>query len=343
MPSQSERQRTADVLIQGYLASIIAESRARDDDKASSSSGSSDSGSDGSSVESGSESNSDDQTVAASDAMLRTSGLLYTRRYLADRQPINKSGENLRLLLTDWKYTRPEIFRAHLRLTPECFDLLLTALHMDPVFQNNSNLPQIPVEKQLAIALYRFGHYGNAISTSMVGLWAGIGFGTVRLVTNRVLTAICREEFRRAVIYWPTGADREEAKQWVEDNSCPAWRNGWAMVDGTLIPLYARPGYFGNTWYDRKNNYSLNLQVHFILYGLKNILIIFFINRLSQPLIYGSLITLLVCLAASMMPLPLLKPELHKNIRYSLLMMNGFLPILHILSKTGVKLLIRSM
>ena len=84
----------------------------------------------------------------------------------------------------------------------------------------------MPLDKQLAIALYCFGHYGNAISTSMVGLWAGIGFGTVCLVTNQVLTAICHKEFRQAAIYWPTGADREEAKQWVEDNSCPAWHNG---------------------------------------------------------------------------------------------------------------------
>jgi hypothetical protein len=54
-------------------------------------------------------------------------------------------------------------------------------------------------------------------------------------------------------------------------------------------------------------------------------------NRLYQPLIYRSLMTLLVCLAASMMPLSSLKPELPKNIRYSLLMMNGFLLILQIL------------
>jgi hypothetical protein len=46
------------------------------------------------------------------------------------------------------------------------------------------------------------------------------------------------------------------------------------MVDGTLIPLYAQPGYFGNTWYDHKNNYSLNLQVCVVLYGLEIILII---------------------------------------------------------------------
>jgi hypothetical protein len=128
--------------------------------------------------------------------MLRTLGSLYSHRYLADHQPINKSGENLRLLLMDWKQSWPEIFHAHVWMTPECFDLLLAALQTDPVFQNNSNLPQMPVSVQLAIALYRFGHYGNAISTTMVALWAGIGYGTVRLVTNCVLTAICHQEFR---------------------------------------------------------------------------------------------------------------------------------------------------
>jgi hypothetical protein len=140
MPSQSKHQRTADVLIQGYLASIIAKSRAHDHNSRS---GLSDSQSDGSFD---SESSSKDQALGVSDAMLPTIGLLYSQRYLADHQPINKSGENLHLLLTDWKYTQPEIFRAYVRVTPQCFDLLLVALHTDPVFQNNSNLPQIGVE-----------------------------------------------------------------------------------------------------------------------------------------------------------------------------------------------------
>jgi hypothetical protein len=33
------------------------------------------------------------------------------------------------------------------------------------------------------------------------------------------------------------------------------------MVDGTLIPLFQQPVFFGNVWFDRKSNYSLNLQV----------------------------------------------------------------------------------
>lgn len=119
----------------------------------------------------------------------------------------------------------------------------------------------MPVDAQLAIVLYCFGHYGSAISTTMVALWAGIGYGTVHLFTNHVMKAICHEDFRQAALYWPSGAEKEGAKQWVEENSCHAWCNGWVMVDGTLVPLYSYPGYFGNSWYDRKSNYSLNVQV----------------------------------------------------------------------------------
>ena len=57
--------------------------------------------------------------------------------------------------------------------------------------RNLSNNPQMPIEEHLAIALFRFGHYGNAASTLKVALWAGVGFGTVPLVTNRVLKATC--------------------------------------------------------------------------------------------------------------------------------------------------------
>ncbi|KIK81636.1 hypothetical protein PAXRUDRAFT_807309, partial [Paxillus rubicundulus Ve08.2h10] len=90
-------------------------------------------------------------------------------------------------------------------------------------------------------------------------LWAGVGYGTVQLVTNCIMTAVCRAEFQRGALYWPT--EKEEAKQWVEENSCPTWCNGWEMVDGTLIPLYSQPGFYGNSWYDHKSNYSMNVQI----------------------------------------------------------------------------------
>src|SRR5205085_1718879 len=145
-----------------------------------------------------------------------------------------------------WKVNRPEIFRSYLRISPTCFDALVSAIEGHEVFQNNSNHSQIPVPQQLAIALYRFGHYGNAASTLKVALWAGVGYGTVQLVTCRVIAAICTERFRRSALRWPSPEAKEAAKTWVEQNSCPGWRNGWLMVDGTLVPLFMWPAFYGN-------------------------------------------------------------------------------------------------
>lgn len=83
----------------------------------------------------------------------------------------------------------------------------------------------------------------------------------MQLVTARVLKATCSDRFRNSTVQWASDEARETAKQWVEDRSCPAWRNGWLMVDGTLVPLFQRPAFFGNTWFDRKSNYSMNVQV----------------------------------------------------------------------------------
>lgn len=39
------------------------------------------------------------------------------------------------------------------------------------------------------------------------------------------------------------------------------WQNGFYIVDGTLIPLYWKPSYYGETFFDRKCNYSINVQI----------------------------------------------------------------------------------
>ncbi|KAJ7588958.1 hypothetical protein C8J56DRAFT_730587, partial [Mycena floridula] len=55
----------------------------------------------------------------------------------------------------------------------------------------------------------------------------------------------------------PTDEEREEAMDWVERRSCKAWCKGWCFVDGTLVPLYAKPYWYGESYFDRKCRYSL--------------------------------------------------------------------------------------
>jgi hypothetical protein len=182
---------------------------------------------------------------------------LYKDRYPGPRRDIPKAQENLRLLLGNYQKNFPDIFRSYTRVTPECFGDLVDSIKDHPAFHNNSNNPQMPVDEQAAVALYRFGHYGNAASAMKVALWAGVSYGTVRNITIWVMTALCDPRFRAATMLWSNPEEIERAKTWVESNSCPGWRNGWCMVDGTLVPLFQRPHHFGNTFFDRKFNYSM--------------------------------------------------------------------------------------
>jgi hypothetical protein len=94
-------------------------------------------------------------------------------------------------------------------VTPACFDDILAAIKDDKAFQNDSYNEQTPINQQLAITLFRFGHFGNAASanTMKVALWTGVGYGTVRLFTNWVMLAVGREQFRRSALRW---ADHSE-------------------------------------------------------------------------------------------------------------------------------------
>lgn len=75
------------------------------------------------------------------------------------------------------------------------------------------------------------------------------------------MTAVLRKEFLEEAVQFPTDAEKEKAKEWVEAHSCHVWHNGWCMVDGTLVPLYDHPYWYSESYFDRKYNYLLNIQV----------------------------------------------------------------------------------
>ncbi|KAF9508691.1 hypothetical protein BS47DRAFT_1277224, partial [Hydnum rufescens UP504] len=150
-------------------------------------------------------------------------------------------------------------FRLNLHVLPSTFDAIVTQIEHHPVFHNNSCNPQFPVPWQLAIALYQFGHFGNAAAVQSVAQWAGVSEGLVVKCTCCVMISILA--MHDDVICWPSTDEKEAAKCWVESESCARWWNGYCFVDGTLIPLSQKPGFHGNAYFDRKLNYSLNLQL----------------------------------------------------------------------------------
>ncbi|KAF7319715.1 DDE Tnp4 domain-containing protein [Mycena kentingensis (nom. inval.)] len=146
-------------------------------------------------------------------------------------------------------------------MTPYCFDILLELICDHPVFTNNSNNPQAPVEEQLAVTLYRLGQYGNGASVQDIARIAGCSEGSVENFTNRVFTAIksLHDLFVRPL----TEEEKEKEKEWIEESIGfgGLWREGWIMYDGTIVPLFAKPALNGQGYYTRKSNYGLNVQI----------------------------------------------------------------------------------
>ncbi|KAF7320771.1 DDE Tnp4 domain-containing protein [Mycena chlorophos] len=187
---------------------------------------------------------------------------MYSQRYEIARKRLTRPAGTLLTCLHVWKHQNPALFRTELRIWPQTFDRLVKRLELHPIFTNNSNSPQLPVDIQVAVTLYQFGHNGNGASLQAVSWWSGLGKGTVPRCTRRVIAAILGSGMLGRYIRMPSEAEKERAKAWVEKTSgCREWRNGWCMVDGTLIPLAARPHWFGVSYFDRKMNYSMNLQV----------------------------------------------------------------------------------
>lgn len=182
-------------------------------------------------------------------------------RYLRARTHVPKQG-NLHVL---WEYAsdpaQHDRFTQMVRLSPTSFSVLLHLIEDHPVFHNNSNNAQKPVEVQLATTLFRMGRYGNAASLEDIARITGSSEGDIENCTARCFTAI--ESLHDLFVRPLTSAEKEVEKQWIDQHLGfkGLWREGWVMYDGTIIVLFEKPGYEGDAYYTRKGNYGLNAQV----------------------------------------------------------------------------------
>lgn len=178
MPRCTERQANTRALLNAFIVHLVAKMEA-DAYRA------------GNDSESDSDDSNEDDDDPITEAILKSIEDLYKERYTVPRRDIPKTQENVRLLLDNHRKDFPDIFLCYTCVTPNCFNDLVNSIKNHPVFHSNSNNQQMPINKQIAITLYQFGHYGNAASTMKVALWAGVSCGTVRNITIRVMTALC--------------------------------------------------------------------------------------------------------------------------------------------------------
>ncbi|KZT25916.1 hypothetical protein NEOLEDRAFT_1156052 [Neolentinus lepideus HHB14362 ss-1] len=165
---------------------------------------------------------------------------MYEKCYEQPRDKLPWAAGFLSHVLDVLKTAQPEKFHENLCVSPHTFNKIVAALEKDPVFQNNSDNKQMPVEQQVAITLYRFGNDGNSASLQQVANWSGVAKGTVGLVTQHVMTAILHPDFMGEAVHYPTPEEKEAAKR---------WHDSWCLVDGML------------SYFDQKSNYSLNVQI----------------------------------------------------------------------------------
>ncbi|KIK12238.1 hypothetical protein PISMIDRAFT_78366, partial [Pisolithus microcarpus 441] len=185
------------------------------------------------------------------------------KTHVLNNQPRPSCSPQLHLL-DEWKMDHPHVFQCKLRVFPDVFSSIVDKIEAHPIFHNNSNNPQLPVPIQLAIFLNAAGHYGNAATSQDMAEWAGVSVGTVHNCYKQVMVAILHHHDEMIHFNPENPEDRREkemAKRYVEERTCPQWRGGFLCVDGTPFNLFQKPGLHGEGFFDRKSNYSLSNQV----------------------------------------------------------------------------------
>ena len=190
--------------------------------------------------------------------------ILHTIRntqYLLPHTPIPKHS-NLHLVQD---YVQDVLFQdrfeSMLRVSPYMYEVLINLLSDHPAFQNHSHNRQTPIWIQLAITLYRLGHYGNSASVRDVAQNFGFSEGAVEKFTQCCFTAL--ESFHDMVVRPLTPGEKEVEKRWIDAHVGfrGLWREGWVMYDGTIVVLHERPGFNGDAYFTWRSNYGLNVQV----------------------------------------------------------------------------------
>ncbi|KAF9224255.1 hypothetical protein BS17DRAFT_795716 [Gyrodon lividus] len=152
-------------------------------------------------------------------------------------------------LLEHFADHHPHLFCQRVRVNPDIFDDILDQISDHPIF-NQSHNRQLPIAIQLA----------NFPQSCCVG--------SVINCTNHVMVAILDQHDTFMQFPVLDSEDVKIAHAYTQEHSCPEWRNGILAANGSAFHLHAKPTLHGETFYDRKSNYSLNCQLVILPHNL---------------------------------------------------------------------------
>lgn len=163
-----------------------------------------------------------------------------------------KSSFNINDLLRD----RDSEFKQAMQTSRDGFNTVLDLICPHPIFISQTNNPQPPIQKQLALTLERLGSGGNGSLVGRLGRNYKLSAGAVVNCTRRCILAI--NESAGHYLQWPGPERRKEISRVMSLEGFPGCVG---FIDGTTFPIYQRPGVDGETFFDRKKHYSINAQI----------------------------------------------------------------------------------
>ena len=104
-------------------------------------------------------------------------------------------------------------FRQEMRMTTLSFCKVLKLVADHLVFKDKGlgKKQQTCVQKQVSVALYMFGMYGNAASRGQTARHFGIAEGSVDMFVRRVIVALISHESEK--VNWPDSTERKQIKE----------------------------------------------------------------------------------------------------------------------------------
>jgi hypothetical protein len=122
--------------------------------------------------------------------------MIQETRYLAPRDRLPRSHH---FFASQIHCMSDDRFISFFRMSRSTFKDLVGIIEDDPVFKNNSQMPQSHPSIQIAVALYQLGLQGNSTVRSAEQL--GLGEGTLRLYLWRVVRALLNIEHYKKFMY----------------------------------------------------------------------------------------------------------------------------------------------
>jgi hypothetical protein len=156
---------------------------------------------------------------------------------------------------TMWDPTQfsDQTFQETFRMSRTSFNHLHAILQPYIMRQDTRFRPAVPSKRRLAIFLY---HTTLGVCYKAVTNQFGHGTSTISDIVGQVAEAICKHMTKRYIRFPSPDEARLSMEFWNENNHVPGVVG---CIDGTHIPI-SRPCVGGNVYFNRKSQYSINVQ-----------------------------------------------------------------------------------